>query len=522
MEVARIHDERRQSLTVIPIAVDIDSPVPTLLSALMNAYSGLYIDVDDDDGLPLDKPTTTDTPPMALRTVLETYLSAAGLLRQKLVISQTGGSWDANFEHLPSKAAGSTGEQRILGLARALLHPDLPRSELAVVAYSDGALSKDERKRAWSLVDGLEGVAHGGLRTLILLVKTEAPIRVDLYCNDRGFRFAHADGRLLVRHSRERTDFQINQLARTSDRLAFYIGAGFSASSNLPMGNSLRDTVLRGLGPAAGVPTTSQGLASWFRASSGSLTAAEEAMDEETFAQTLTLERVIPTERAMNDGNSPTLADFQERVREVVAQPPSDAVRFLHDAIRSGMRAVIVTVNLDTLIENDMLDYVTVFATEDEFDGAASYVERYWAGTERKMPVLKIHGTIEDLSSCVVTLQQTQVGLSPAKKSAIEAILDETVLTRWIYVGASMRDADFNMDTKHSAFAERVSEHWVAPMIESTVESFARDREFFWDKLAHKDDRFDGFRHLQDRAITETADIFMAKFSREIVSGGGS
>jgi len=502
---------------VVPVAVDNDSPVPALLEALMSAYSGVFLDVDADTGSRFSEPASTERPPRELQAVLETNLSSANVtLRSRLSVIETSEGWDASFDHLPSNAAGSTGEQRILGLARALMNPELPRSELAVVAYSDGALSYGEQQRAWSLVDGLNGLEHGSLRTLVLLVRTKTPIRIDLYCSHRGFRFAHSDGRLIVRHPEERVDYQVNQLARTSDRLAFYIGAGFSASSKLPMGNSLRDTVLRGLVPSSGVPDSSLGLASWFRASAQSLTQAETEMDEETFAATLTLERVIPAERAVHNGDSPTLVAFQERVRAVVADPPSAAVLGLRAAIKSGMRAVIVTVNLDTLIEHEMSDHVTVFATDAEFADAASYVERYWRGDEQKMPVLKIHGTIEDLSSCVVTLQQTQIGLGDAKKAAIEAILDPDVVTRWIYVGASMRDVDFNMETRSSSFAERVSEYWVAPMVESTVEDFARQRESFWEKLALSDARFSELRHLQDRVITETADIFMTKFSRAL------
>ena len=163
-------------------------------------------------------------------------------------------------------------------------------------------------------------------------------------------------------------------------------------------------------------------------------------------------------------------------------------------------RLVVVEVNFDTLVERHSRVPVRVFSSEDEFSAAAVYIADYFAGRETEIPVLKLHGTIKDFSTCVISDDQTALGVGSNKLAALRALLDPDSPRLWIYVGASMRDRDLAQVFGDEDFARGVDERWVAPYLVETVDAFASSRAAFWERMPR--------RTIQSRLTTETADAF--------------
>ena len=157
--------------------------------------------------------------------------------------------------------------------------------------------------------------------------------------------------------------------------------------------------------------------------------------------------------------------------------------------------------NFDRMIEEHSEAPLKVFASVEEFAHAAGYVAEYLAGREKAVPLLKLHGTIENPATCVVSTEQTEKGVGQEKLVALRALLSETPLL-WIYVGASMRDLDLRPLFMFEDFARGVDERWVSPYLVDSVEGIGLVREPLW--------RSTQFRTLEDRLVTETADAFLA------------
>lgn len=193
----------------------------------------------------------------------------------------------------------------------------------------------------------------------------------------------------------------------------------------------------------------------------------------------------------------------------VTLPPPGPAVRQLQRMLAVPKRLVILTVNFDELVELGHEDQLDVIVEDSQFAAAAASGLRDYlnsATVDRKVPYMKLHGTISDLSTCVASSRQTQQGLAPAKQAALEALLEADEPVRWVYVGASMRDVDLRPVLDSGAFRRGVDERWVAPFPDPNVEEFAIGREQLvnWQTV-----------NMFERSITETADVFMTELARQ-------
>jgi hypothetical protein len=386
------------------------------------------------------------------------------------------------------------------------MNAELVTGELAVVLYDERGMDKYMLHGCWSLlVDQLPRLVLPPVRTLVAFVAARPS--VDPHGQPkRGCVFAVADDRLQRRkaHDNAASDAAFFANARVPVR-ALFLGAGFSHSSRLPLGNDLRDSAMRRLLGETAHPSPASGgneLAIRFRrmlAGNDELHGPLQRLNEQEFAAHVTLEQVLAFEK-VRYASLPTLAEFRE-VHDRAVAAPGEAVAALARIVREPNDLVLVTVNFDELLEGHASEYVQPFATDAEFTGAAEYIRRYRDGLERKVPLLKLHGTISVPDSCVVTTTQTEQGVSQDKRRALEAItegLSEPV--PWVYVGVSMRDLDLRTVLGNPDFGRAVEEQWASPFLDPNVEAFAE---------ANRAGCWQSGRSLQARLITEIADEFV-------------
>ena len=175
------------------------------------------------------------------------------------------------------------------------------------------------------------------------------------------------------------------------------------------------------------------------------------------------------------------------------------------EIIRSGRKLVICTVNFDELLETAASGACEVFATDDDFERAPDHLMQYLAGSDSKVPLWKLHGTISNLESCVASDDQTLLGLSDHKREALEALISSGDARRpapWMYVGASMRDSDLTPIWARPDFAAIVREYWVMPFSVDSVRDFV-------DLYRAEAWRQQRTRSFDQRLVTETADTFL-------------
>ena len=473
------------------------------MAALCDVAGGWFYDCDADENLePIYNPDLSGEVVIALQTALSVE---SGPNVRTLLIDRDGDSYLARFAELESSDSGSEAERRMLRLARAFLRPELTQHDLVVITYREEGMDLRFRKGAWSLVvDQLGELSLGSLRTLVVLAEGYEGVNVGIHCQyGRGFDYAHIAGELLVRNPEQNLAKRAAQFASLGSPLVLFLGAGFSQSSELPMGNSLRDQSIKTiLGLGSDSLSASDELARQFLQSERDhLIGVESTQSQAEFVRLLTFERVMRVEKRLYPA-LPTLQSLLRRESEVL-DSPGRAARSLRQMVASPKRLVVFTVNLDRLVEHDVADLVRVFATEAEFEEAPQYISRYLRGEEEMVPIVKLHGTLADFASCVVSDDATLVGVSEPKRNAIRAAVGSPgSKTNWVYVGASMRDLDLSPVFNSTEFLEGVTEYWAMPHVIRTISDLESSRSPFWAKDV-------GDTTLQDHLITETADAFL-------------
>jgi hypothetical protein len=490
-------------VSVVPVLVDDLEPAVPVFQAVASLLEGRFMRTSDVD---LQQPVSATTD-VVRRTAVEAALTTVpdGGTRHVALIDMAGDLIDATLLEPALGADPSPGEKELLGLARAVCHRELDQVEFAVIAFREHTMDLAFRRAAWRLiVDQLADMPASSLRTLVVV--SESSIDVPLHCQSgRGFRFAIESERLLRRRGTDDLKVAARQIAQHPGVTVLFLGAGFGASSRLPLGNGLRDGAIRrilSIEPAEVL--TSIELATrfhkWISERGGDwLTETERALRADEFARALTLEQVIRAEKRLYE-DLPTLAEFKAHHDSVVGTP-GPAARDL-GLILSHLkgRIVIVEVNFDRLVELNTSAPMMPFSSDDDFQSASGYLRAYFAGHETSIPVLKVHGDIDNPDSCVVSAEQTERGVGAGKLEALRELLTPKPL--WIYIGASMRDRDLLPILRGEEFARALDERWVNPYLLDTIEVFADSRVAFW-----KDTQL---RTIGDRLISEMADPFFA------------
>ena len=177
---------------------------------------------------------------------------------------------------------------------------------------------------------------------------------------------------------------------------------------------------------------------------------------------------------------------------------------------------MIVTVNFDRFVEARAGDDVEVFAELADLERFPAALKDYMENGGR-IPVLKLHGTIDNPDTLVATIRETNSGLNEQRQAAIQALVDLVAAApskQWWYVGYSMRDQDLlNIWTKPEM--SKMNEHWVDPYLNPYVEKFiGKHRIQNWRK-----ETFSMTWTAANRHVSLTASDFLAELA-DVVDRG--
>ncbi|MDE0321851.1 MAG: hypothetical protein OXI97_18425 [Acidimicrobiaceae bacterium] len=499
-------------VTVIPVVVENLRAAKPVLEALVGIHEGCFLDASDPNVDPNSHenlyrpiPGTTD---QVRREAIEAVLSKPD--RQVNVIELANGLVDVRFHNEGPTELLSAGDQILHAVARAAAHEYLDEHSFAVIAYRAGPLDERSEKALWDLM-GRQ--VHGSPRTTpqTLVVVVESNIDIGLHCEpDHGFRFAFVEGELLHRQGKRHLRRAATQIVGSSKSapLVFFLGAGFSVSSGIQLGDQLRDdAILRLLDDPQFESLDSIDLGiefhKWLSEMPGSqewLSKDEKSLNSQDFASHLTLERVLVVEKRMH-ADLPTLQEFKEHHDSVVDQPGPSVLHFGQMLDNTEAKIIVVQLNFDCLVEHNTSKELRIFASDAEFAEASSHIADYCGGKDLRVPLLKLHGSIDSIETCVATQDQTSRGLGDAQYRALSALLGvSSEPLPWVYVGVSMRDRDMLQVLSGQQFARGLDERWVVPYIVPSVRTFGNAREPHWQAT--------DLRTLDDRVITQTSDAF--------------
>ncbi|WP_375431004.1 hypothetical protein [uncultured Friedmanniella sp.] len=428
------------------------------------------------------------------------------------------------------------GDRNQLGLLTTLFDRELRAHSAAVIAYDETDLSADSRERMWNFI--LKDLQSLGsiCKTLVVLVGC-VTMEYGRHCREgAGARWAFENGNI---RWRQRSQTDVSRIAKTTaddDTIVLMLGAGASMSSDLPLGDELRNSALARLVPNLANQGKSfrEQAGEFYRqvASDRRLMPSEAGIREEDFIKTLTLERVLREEvrgRA-HEEPLPTLIQFDER-QKMVLDSPGPSMSDLRELLHLRRRLVLLTVNFDQMIEHDSLVLdpgasdpldsrprhpgeaasVRMFVTPSDFKAFPTYYDNYRLNGGA-VPLVKLHGTIDRLNTVRANLDVTLPGLNEHAANLLRHLVPgEGGSVKWLYVGCSMRDPDITAVTQTQQFAYRALEMWVSPFVDPHVEEWvARYRQPAWRSASLPET-------LRERTITQTADTFFRHF-REMLS----
>jgi hypothetical protein len=518
-EVASEHVRNSGSdLLVVPVLSDEIESRQGLLREVAEFLGGRLLDVTS--GAYEEQIQAYDDPALRGAVEAEMTFTHRGGGETSLELQFSDGLLDAVLRSRGRRVTvPSPAESQLLAISRALFERQLIDDELAILLYDEKLFDEDSQRAVLSMLTGLgrqADVRLGSARTLVPLLRSTG-LSTALHCQrNRGIRYGLGGDRLIRRHVDRHLADTVRKLVVPRDSpLVLFLGAGFSASSGMPVGNAIRDRTIRRICEIDGDDLTSEQLAeTLFRFSIAAekplLTVSETELGEQAFAASVTLEQVARIERDLFEEPVPRtieiLRDHHETVLGKENPRLGGAVYALHKIVAAHRRLVIVTVNFDELAEFGQGDHLDIAVKEEDFARLVPILNEMKGGgdhPEGKVPLLKLHGTISRPETCVVTDEQTRSGITPAKAEALRVLvsdLTETNRVPWVYVGASMRDIDLNRTFGENDFNERTSERWVVPWVEPSIQKFVDQTQRWWKARGDT---------LYDRTVTETADTFV-------------
>lgn len=473
IETHRLHQDPER-LTIVPAVVIAPSEGPRDMEALALALG----DVDGATVIAADNaPGAAGRLDNDLRQLVEVALEAHG--RHDVRFEERNGGVVVSLEDGTTAATASEAQRELLGVLASLFDAQLHGSEIAALVYDESEFDRPTANLVWSLCTvHLRNVAWANLRTLLVVARA-GRADPERHFTGTSARFV-VDGEWVdERRSWEVNAIDVAKIAHDDAPLVLFLAAGFSASSKtdedegLAIGNDLRDRALRRL---LGDTGSGEVLARRFHQyckERKMLLPGEQHLTDAAFAAGLTLERVLVEElKDPPDDLGPTLSEFRKEV-EQAHRRPGVAVEALGDLLaRRDRRVVLLTVNLDDLVERHCADHVEPIVTDEQFATAAERIKAYWEHGGPS-PLLKIHGTLDDPSTLVASIHSVALGLSDAKIAALDAaLLRPERRTTVCYIGASMRDRDLTQLLGLRRYAERLDEWWIAPTISQSVREF--------------------------------------------------
>jgi hypothetical protein len=404
----------------------------------------------------------------------------------------------------------------ILRAAAVIVSSAYDEFDLILMAAMVAPTDPKRRELLWHLltIDPIDLTIKGEPTTLVPILGADLDPETD-YLRTPAIRYVVRWDRV-IRRSSVNQSRAIETIANLSDRpLVLFLGAGASASAGIPLGNTYRDMALEGLvGRHKDMQTSAEALFDLLHERQHFLLGETESRSE--FASTLTLERVL-LETFSDLGFRPRTDApvIQELAKDCASaleyvRPGRKAIREL--AAKLPGRLIIVTVNFDQLIEKDLGVACSVCYLPEHYrehlDDLVSYVQ---GDASRPLPILKLHGSIEDPESLIATIDTTSAGLHDDVLNALNRILEEAGKPlSWVWIGCSMRDRDMNFWLGGLA-ANALDEWWVDPLPGKALDDFfTLHRASRWSIKGQK---------LRDRLIIESADGFLRALADRVTTG---
>lgn len=487
--------EDATGLQVVPILVEDLSSYRELIETVIEYAGGVFLDA----GTYANEMASRSDPSLdvVVSNTMKRVLRSGGDKLVVSVIQETSSSSYVEISGERINAASSQGQRTLAGVVGSLFDSSLETTPLAVTTYRETDLDSDVADAVWDLfTEQLNGTALASLRTLVVLVENPKVIH-RRHCSSElsvAFRL-HSQG-LEKRKSWSADKASIlRSRPREDELIVFFLGAGFSVSSELPLGDDLRNTALRDMYGLLEEPYSVLARQFFEAVSSDNrLLDSEIGMSFTDFAHKLTLERVLREEFYDRDiTESRTLLKLRDENARAVGVPGL-AVRALGDLTKYRRNIVLVTVNFDTLVETN--GYVKVFDEDKAYKDFPRYLSEYHE-KGGSVPLLKLHGTLEKFGTIVATVDETALGLSDAKTAALQALIPEKGRIRCVYVGYSMRDQDVTKIIGTRAFGEGLEEFWVSPFLVKTAQDFVENSRHYSTRP-----------NFWQRSITQTADAF--------------
>ena len=290
----------------------------------------------------------------------------------------------------------------------------------------------------------------------------------------------------------------------------FFLGAGASFESKIPMGDAL---LIRSLGDLLKCPsqTTYKEMEERFwhyvRTNNSWLPG------EETERQPLRFERVLLEQiKQLDYAYAPTI---QFLVSQCKSASPSTGHIYLGEALDKGCRTLVVTTNLDTLAE-EVIGYYRaepplLIADPGSAKKNAGLVKDYMEGKSKSVPVVKLHGTIDYPETINASTADTRV-LDHDMKNLLSTIFSKKAhldmelpsKIRVIFCGYSFRDADVWKILEDESFHSGI-DPWI-------VDPFPRHQAYEVVNNILSKGKVDPQNHI----ITTTFDVFMDIFSNTL------
>lgn len=507
--VIRLHYETNEdgSTEVIPVVHDSIEMDHDALGAIAARYGGRYIRCDDS--------APEDNEPIGpINQAMAQYLSQLCADRNMPIRFV-----EENHQIVAlAEAYGEpTGSLPMVLRVLAFLASAALEAPLVILSYSLSRLDEARAALLWeaTLAPGIFGLPQ--LRTFVPIAGGEVDIPAHCNRQEGAVRLVVRDGELIERGpSRALADSLRMMLPDVSQPIVLFLGAGASASSNMPQGNRFRDLALASLtNRDVGSTGLVQALRQWL-SDHDRWMADERELPLEMFERNLTLERVLREEFYALSGrdlsNSFTLQRMsRDCARALDRQPPGrQALWRLAELLP---RLLIITVNFDQQVEIGMSAENLVVVGKDDFAKYRDLVVARLNGRSTPIPILKLHGTIDKFESLVGNIDITSRGLPAEITHMLDSVVSSVGYVPWVWIGCSMRDADVGSWLATKSGKTQLLEFWVDPLPPKSVYEYAKRWRFRdWAEMDQS---------LKDRQITEVADRFLSALVDHVVARRG-
>ena len=497
LEAVVAEHERQPDDAVLTLPIVHDAPLPEegLISGLATHLGGEMIRVSERaEGArgPINRPL-------------------ADLIIQRLARARLEIRFDAQDDrvvaHFPDHPEPSEGLEVLLRLCEVLSSAELDRPAI-FLSYPLGEIDSDLAEVAWELCGLTVAVSPPpSLRMFVPIAAGEVSVRDHCRPNN-SVRFAVQHSRLIVRGRPGDVDAAVRKILWQCDQpIVLFLGAGASASAGVSVGDPIRDEALRRLvGPQPTADELVHAFQKYLESHDRWRTDESDLLPTQ-FRDRLTLERVLREEFHDLGGRSlslsPTVARITREAEKALDRLP-DGRKALRRLAARLPRLVLITINFDRLIEDGLEVPHCVIADPESTEQHRDLIVRRISGKSDTLPILKLHGTIDEPDTLVASIDKTEFGLPPRVAGTLDAMVAAASgrLT-WVWIGCSMRDADMRIWLGNQHGVEQLHEWWVDPLPAQTLFDYARHiRERDWATVGQT---------LKDRLITETADVFLQR-----------